>query len=390
MHENKNIFFSKFWRKPGILIPDLYFYDIKIQTSIKKNLVKNTRGNHKFFRKYIFWKFFWTGPDPTQKNLGRSPLLHEEWAWIIIHARCSCMNRRRELIHARCSCSEQRGRRRRKRRRGKEGWPAMAVVWPAWRAAVVADGGWGGGLSSSPLASLCCFLPLFFVLSVNKVSSSFFVDGGSRWRRRKDRWWFAEGAADSRLLLWFFFSPASTPPLVFFLSVLFCSPVALTSAAPSSVSDNGGAAVIGGAAGRNSGGDCCSSLRWRAVFAAVFPPVQRCRLLLLQGCCSSEGRWWEAAGGCWPVELLWGRRWGVEASCCNSSFPLCVSSVNNVLLSLFLLKSLLCFFFKLSFLLSCSSLCHYPSLLLQNFAPLRSSLSQKIILPSFLCSPLYL
>jgi hypothetical protein len=157
MHENKNIFFSKFWRKPGILIPDLYFYDIKIQTSIKKNLVKNTRGNHKFFRKYIFWKFFWTGPDPTQKNLGRSPLLHEEWAWIIIHARCSCMNRRRELIHARCSCSEQRGRRRRKRRRGKEGWPAMAVVWPAWRAAVVADGGWGGGLSSSPL----CFAVLF-------------------------------------------------------------------------------------------------------------------------------------------------------------------------------------------------------------------------------------
>jgi hypothetical protein len=73
-----------------------------------------------------------------------------------------------------------------------------------------------------PSASLCCFLPLFFVLSVNKVSSSFFVDGGSRWGRRKDRWWFAEGAADSRLLLWFFFSPASTPPLVFFLSVLFC------------------------------------------------------------------------------------------------------------------------------------------------------------------------
>jgi hypothetical protein len=71
-------------------------------------------------------------------------------------------------------------------------------------------------------ASLCCFLPLFFVLSVNKVSSSFFVDGGSRWGRRKDRWWFAEGAVDSRLLMWFFFSPASTPLLVFFLSVLFC------------------------------------------------------------------------------------------------------------------------------------------------------------------------
>jgi len=56
--------------------------------------------------------------------------------------------------------------------------------------------------------------------------------------------------------------------------------------------------VLSGVTGRNSGGDGGSSLRWRAVSAAVFPPVQRCRLLLLQGCCSREGRWWEAAGGC--------------------------------------------------------------------------------------------
>jgi len=42
-----------------------------------------------------------------------------------------------------------------------------------------------------------------------------------------------------------------------------------------------------------SNGGCCrwrsdggSSLRWRAVSAAVFLSVQRCRLLLLQGCCS--------------------------------------------------------------------------------------------------------
>jgi hypothetical protein len=41
MHENQNIFLKKkFWRKSGILIPDLYFYDIKIQTNIKQNLVE--------------------------------------------------------------------------------------------------------------------------------------------------------------------------------------------------------------------------------------------------------------------------------------------------------------------------------------------------------------
>jgi len=45
MHENENIyFFFKFWRKSGILIPDLYFYnfyDVKIQINIKQNLVEN-------------------------------------------------------------------------------------------------------------------------------------------------------------------------------------------------------------------------------------------------------------------------------------------------------------------------------------------------------------
>jgi hypothetical protein len=30
--------------KTGILIPDLYFYDIKIQTNIKQNLVQNYTG----------------------------------------------------------------------------------------------------------------------------------------------------------------------------------------------------------------------------------------------------------------------------------------------------------------------------------------------------------
>jgi len=47
MLEYKNIFyfiffskkFSMFWRKLGILIPDLYIYGIKIQTNTKQNSV---------------------------------------------------------------------------------------------------------------------------------------------------------------------------------------------------------------------------------------------------------------------------------------------------------------------------------------------------------------
>jgi len=40
-----------FLRKPGILIPDLYLYSIKIQTNIDQNAVKNIQENHKFFEK---------------------------------------------------------------------------------------------------------------------------------------------------------------------------------------------------------------------------------------------------------------------------------------------------------------------------------------------------
>jgi len=61
MHENKNIFllnFSMFWWKLGILILDLYFYDIKIQTTIKQNLVKKIRGEITNFLK-IFLIFFY-------------------------------------------------------------------------------------------------------------------------------------------------------------------------------------------------------------------------------------------------------------------------------------------------------------------------------------------
>jgi hypothetical protein len=48
-----NIFFM-FWRKPGILTLDLYFYGIKIQTNIKKNLVEKYTEKLQFQKKIFF------------------------------------------------------------------------------------------------------------------------------------------------------------------------------------------------------------------------------------------------------------------------------------------------------------------------------------------------
>ena len=52
--KTKKIFFL-FWRKPGILIPDLYLYSIKIQTNIDQNTVK-------YFGKITNLNFFLLGP----------------------------------------------------------------------------------------------------------------------------------------------------------------------------------------------------------------------------------------------------------------------------------------------------------------------------------------
>ena len=52
MHENKNIYFLKNW---VFLIPDLYLYDIKIQTNISQNNVEKIHGKIIIF-KYIYNK----------------------------------------------------------------------------------------------------------------------------------------------------------------------------------------------------------------------------------------------------------------------------------------------------------------------------------------------
>jgi len=68
MHENKTFYFLFFYflmslRKPGILILDLYLYNIKIQTGIDQNAVKKFAKNH-IFKKIIFEElnFFGLGP----------------------------------------------------------------------------------------------------------------------------------------------------------------------------------------------------------------------------------------------------------------------------------------------------------------------------------------
>jgi hypothetical protein len=47
----KTKIFFLFWRKPGILIPKLYFYDIKIQIDINQNSVEKYTG-----KSWFFWK----------------------------------------------------------------------------------------------------------------------------------------------------------------------------------------------------------------------------------------------------------------------------------------------------------------------------------------------
>jgi hypothetical protein len=55
-----------FRRKPDILIPNLYFYEIKIQINIKQNLVEKyteeLQFQNIFFLIFSFFFFFWAKP----------------------------------------------------------------------------------------------------------------------------------------------------------------------------------------------------------------------------------------------------------------------------------------------------------------------------------------
>jgi len=85
---HKNIFslfqiFFVFWKflwKPGILIPNLYFYGIKIQTNMKQNLVEKTRENKFtiFEKEIFFFQLSWTRPNHF--GLGRHCRPIKQWA----------------------------------------------------------------------------------------------------------------------------------------------------------------------------------------------------------------------------------------------------------------------------------------------------------------------
>jgi len=55
-----------FWRKPGILIPDVYFYYVKIQINFKQNLVEKYAEELQIFKNIFF------GTRPTHFGLGRT------------------------------------------------------------------------------------------------------------------------------------------------------------------------------------------------------------------------------------------------------------------------------------------------------------------------------
>jgi hypothetical protein len=60
--------FYMFWRKPGILIPDLYLYNIKIQINIDQNAVKYLQKITSFWKKKLknFFIIFFSKLGPTR------------------------------------------------------------------------------------------------------------------------------------------------------------------------------------------------------------------------------------------------------------------------------------------------------------------------------------
>jgi len=71
-----------FRQKPGILILDLYLYNIKIQTNIKQNSIKLYAEKSKT-SKNIFNFFYWAGPGPL--ILGWARLVRPSEQWSTLH-----------------------------------------------------------------------------------------------------------------------------------------------------------------------------------------------------------------------------------------------------------------------------------------------------------------
>ena len=79
----KTFFKKKFWWKPGILVPNLYFYDVNIQTNIKQNLVAEYAKESQIFKNIYFLNFFGPGRTrPAHFGLGQTCLAQ----WTVEHS----------------------------------------------------------------------------------------------------------------------------------------------------------------------------------------------------------------------------------------------------------------------------------------------------------------
>jgi len=68
-----------FWWKPGILIPDLYLYGIKIQTNIKQNSVEKYAGKSQIFINIFLNFFYGVGSGPIILGWGGAVQLSKQW-----------------------------------------------------------------------------------------------------------------------------------------------------------------------------------------------------------------------------------------------------------------------------------------------------------------------
>jgi len=153
--------FWKFWWKPGILIPDLYFYDIKYKPILSKKKHKSKSEEISNIEKYFFlFNFFlkWAAPDPTT-GAGLSP------ARVNSALHCSHVTWTMEAWQGR-------SRRKRKGRRADLQWllSLAEVLEATGSGAVVAPVVRGGGNDSVCFSSLSS---LFFILF--SASSFFFL-----------------------------------------------------------------------------------------------------------------------------------------------------------------------------------------------------------------------
>jgi len=197
-----------FWRKPGILISDLYLYSIKIQTNIDQNTVK------KYTRKsQIFWKYFF-----DFFLLGRTWPAHFGWGW----AGTAWPSKQKQTVENSplfiCNVNNGATRARKKKKKRSGGLP----------------GGYPF-LQELKLPVICCWTVVLFLLysvfslflllpafvscfSFSSSASSggdVVVDGGLRWQ-----WWLQTVAllCDGRQCLLLFFSSVRGAGFFFFFT----------------------------------------------------------------------------------------------------------------------------------------------------------------------------